>query len=170
LSAVSGEWHTKVGAGKSVNWPVGLGGNGNNGVAGLVRNSPGGIGYVELAYAVGAKLQYGPVKNRAGNYVLASIASTTAAAESAAGAMKRDVRAVIVNSAGVNAYPISGFTYLLVPRHFKDGAKGKAMVDFLRWAMGPGQAMAESLLYAPLPKAVVAINEAALGGIRTAGR
>jgi phosphate transport system substrate-binding protein len=166
LAAVSPEWKSKVGAGKSVSWPAGLGGNGNSGVAGLVKSSSGGIGYVELAYAVQNKLAYGPVRNKAGNYVLASTATTTAAANSAVGAMQRDVRVVIVNSAGANAYPISGFTYLLVPRAPKDTAMGRALADFLKWAMGPGQQMADGLLYAPLPAAVVQLNERAIGTIK----
>jgi phosphate transport system substrate-binding protein len=166
LSAVSGEWKSRVGAGKSVSWPAGLGGNGNAGVAGLVKSSAGGIGYVELAYAVQNRLAYGPVRNKSGNYVLASAATTTAAANSAAAAMQRDVRVSIVNAAGANAYPIAGFTYLLAPRAPKDSNLGRVLVDFLKWAMGPGQQMAGDLLYAPLPPAVVQINERALGTIR----
>jgi phosphate transport system substrate-binding protein len=166
LSAVSGEWKNKVGAGKSVNWPTGLGGNGNNGVAGLVRGSQGAIGYVELAYAVQTKLVYGPVKNKHGNYVLASTASTAAAAAAAANDLKKDVRVSIVNGAGANAYPISGFTYLLIPKAPKDAATGRALVDFLKWAIGPGQPMAETLLYAPLPAEAVQINERAIASIK----
>ena len=166
LAAVSGEWKSGVGSGKSVSWPAGLGGNGNAGVAGLVKSSSGGVGYVELAYAVQNKLAYGPVKNKAGNYVLASTATTTAAANSAASAMQRDVRTSIVNSGGVNTYPIAGFTYLLVPKAPKDAAIGRAFTDFVKWAMGPGQQMAESLLYARLPPPVVQINERAIGTIK----
>ncbi len=166
LSAVSGEWKGRVGSGKSVSWPVGIGGNGNQGVAGLIRNSPGGIGYVELAYAVKGNLAYGPVRNRSGNYVLASTASTTAAANAAAGRMAKDVRVAIVDGPGTNTYPIAGFTYLLIPKNPGDAAKGKAMVDFLKWAMGPGQKMADDLLYAPLPPAVIALNERALSQVR----
>jgi phosphate transport system substrate-binding protein len=166
LSAVSGEWKNKVGAGKAVNWPTGLGGSGNNGVAGLVRGSQGAIGYVELAYAVQTKLVYGPVKNKRGNYILASTASTAAAAAAAANDLKKDVRVSIVNGAGANAYPISGFTYLLIPKAPKDAAAGHALVDFLKWAMGPGQPMAETLLYAPLPEAAVQINERAIASIK----
>jgi phosphate transport system substrate-binding protein len=166
LTSVSEEWKSKVGAAKSVNWPTGIGGNGNAGVAGLVKNSPGAVGYVELAYAVQNKLPFGPIKNRSGNYVLASIAGTTAAANVAVEKMKKDVRVSIVNGPGVNTYPIAGFTYLLVPRSPKDAAKGRALVGLLKWAMGPGQQMAESLLYAPLPEPVVALNEAALNKIK----
>ena len=110
---MSPAWRNGPGIGKSVNWPVGLGGKGNEGVAGLVRNSPGAIGYVELAYAVQNKLNYGPIRNRAGNFVLASITSTTSAANADAGRMARDVRVSIVDGPGVNTYPIAGFTYLL---------------------------------------------------------
>ncbi|MEP6757503.1 MAG: phosphate ABC transporter substrate-binding protein PstS [Chthonomonadales bacterium] len=166
LAAVSSEWKNKVGAGKSVSWPTGLGGNGNAGVAGLVRSSAGGIGYVELAYAVQTKLNYGPVKNKSGNYVLASSASTTAAASVAANALKKDLRVSIVNGPGANTYPIAGFTYLLIPKNAKDTASAAALADFLKWAMGPGQGMAESLLYAPLPSEAVKINEAAIATIK----
>lgn len=170
LAAVSGDWKEKVGAGKSVSWPVGLGGNGNAGVAGLIKASPGSIGYVELAYATTNKLPFGPVKNKSGNFVLASTATTTAAADAAVGAMKKDVRVSIVNGSGANAYPISGFTYLLVSKSPKDAAKGKALVEFLQWAMGPGQEMADDLYYAKLPQSAVAINNQALGQVRVAGR
>jgi phosphate transport system substrate-binding protein len=170
LSAVSGEWKSKVGPGKSVNWPTGLGGNGNAGVAGLVRMSPGAVGYVELAYAVQNRLTYGPVRNRAGNYVLASIATTTDAANAGVARMAKDIRVSVVDGPGVNTYPIAGFTYLLVPKNPKDSARGRALVDFLHWAMGPGQQMAEQLLYAPLPRSVVALNERALGQVRITGR
>jgi phosphate transport system substrate-binding protein len=169
LAAISPAWKSKVGAGKSVSWPVGLGGNGNPGVAGLVKSSPGTIGYVELAYAVQNRLNYGPVRNRAGNFVLANTASTQEAANQGAARMAKDVRVSVVNGGGVNTYPIVGFTYLLVPKTSKDAARSREMVSFLRWAMGPGQGMAESLLYAPLPKSVVQINERAIAGIR-AGR
>ncbi len=166
LASVSNEWKNKVGAGKSVSWPTGLGGNGNAGVAGLVKSSSGGIGYVELAYAVQTKLNYGPVKNKAGNFVLASTASTTAAASVAVNALKKDVRVSIVNGTGANTYPISGFTYLLVPKASKDAATAAVVADFLKWAMGPGQGMAESLLYAALPAEAVKINEAAISTIK----
>jgi phosphate transport system substrate-binding protein len=170
LAAVSGEWSSKVGAGKSVNWPTGIGGKGNDGVAGLVRNSAGGIGYVELAYAVQTRLNYGPVRNRAGKYVQPSIASTTEAANAAAARMNKDVRVSIVNGPGANTYPICGFTYLLVSKTPRDMAKARALVDFLKWAMGPGQQMADDLLYAPLPRSVIAMNERSITQIRLAGR
>lgn len=167
LSSVSQDWKTTVGSGKSVNWPVGVGGSGNPGVAGLVQKSDGAIGYVELAYAVQNNLNYGPVRNRAGKYIDASIDSTTEAANSAVGSMKNDVRVSIVNGSAPGAYPIAGFTYLLVPVTPKDPAKGKALVDFLKWAIGPGQQMTGPLLYAPLPAAVVKINESAIDSIKT---
>jgi len=167
LASVSSEWKNKVGSGKSVSWPNGLGGSGNAGVAGLVKSSSGGIGYVELAYAVQNKLNYGPVKNKAGNFVLASTASTTAAASMAVKELKKDVRVTIVNEPGANSYPISGFTYLLVPKSPKDTATSAALVDFLTWTMGPGQGMADSLLYAPLPAEAVSINSAAIKSIKT---
>lgn len=167
LSAVSSEWRNKVGAGKSVSWPVGLGGNGNPGVAGLVKSSPGTVGYVELAYAVQNRLNYGPVRNRSGNYVLASIETTREAANQGAARMGRDVRVSVVDGPGVNTYPIVGFTYLLVPKQPRDTTKGRELVEFLRWAMGPGQKMAESLLYSPLPESVLRINERAIASIRT---
>lgn len=166
LSSVSREWATRVGTGKSVNWPLGLGGNGNSGVAGLVRHSPGAIGYVELAYAITTRLTYGPVRNRAGRYVDATIASTTEAANSALSRMAKDVRVSIVDGPGANTYPIAGFTYLLVSRTPRDTAKARALIEFLRWAMGPGQKMAAGLLYAPLPPSVVKLNERAMSTIR----
>jgi phosphate transport system substrate-binding protein len=170
LGAVNGEWNSKVAIGKSVNWPVGIGGKGNDGVAGLIKNSAGSIGYVELAYAVQNKLNHGPVKNKAGKYVDASIASTTEAANAGVARMKKDIRVSIVDGPGANTYPIAGFTYLLVSKTPRDAAKGKALVDFLKWALGPGQTMAEALLYAPLPKTVVALNEHSLSQIRVAGK
>jgi len=166
LSAVSPSWRSGPGIGKSVSWPVGIGGNANAGVAGLVAHQPGAIGYAELAYALQSRLQFAQVKNKAGNFVEASIASVTAAADAGAGRMKNDVRVSIVNEAGKNTYPISGFTYLLVPKNPKDKAQGRALVNFVKWAMGPGQAEAAALNYAPLPKSVAAINEHALGGVR----
>ena len=151
LASVSEEWRTKVGAGKAVNWPVGLGGQGNAGVAGMVQQSPGAIGYVELAYAVDNHLPYGPVRNSAGNYVLASVTSAVAAATACSKVLAHDARAQIVNAPGVNSYPIVGFTYILVPRNM-DSEKGTALKGFLRWALGEsGQNMAETLYYAPLP-------------------
>ena len=170
LAAVSRAWAVRVGAGKSVNWPVGLGGKGTEGVAGLVKQTPGGIGYVELAYATENKLPYASIRNRAGKFVVPSLDSTTAAAAGAAAAMKKDVRVSILNAAGENAYPIAGFTYILVYQKQKDVGKGKALVDFLWWAIHDGQKHAPPLLYAPLPKAIVEVNERAIESITCAGR
>jgi phosphate transport system substrate-binding protein len=170
LSAVSKDWASKVGAGKSVDWPAGLGGKGNDGVAGIVKQTPGGIGYVELAYAAQNKLPYAHVRNRAGKFVEPTIASTTAAAAGSVKAMRKDVRVSIVNAAGENAYPIAGFTYLLVYQNQKEADAGRALADFLRWAIHDGQKYASPLLYAPLPAEVVAIDEGRIKSIRLAGK
>ncbi len=152
LAKVSPELKTKVGAGTSVKWPVGLGGKGNDGVTGLVKTTPGAIGYVELAYALQQKLAVAELKNNDGNWVKASIESTTAAA--AGVEMPADFRVSITNAPGKDAYPIAGFTYLLVHKDSKDAAKGKAIVNFLRWALNDGEKMATPLDYAPLPRGV----------------
>jgi phosphate transport system substrate-binding protein len=152
LSKVSPEWKTRVGAGTSVNWPVGLGGKGNEGVTGIVKSTPGSIGYVELIYAIQQKLPMADVKNKDGTWVKPSLQSTTAAAGGVQ--MPDDFRVSITNPAGKDAYPISGFTYLLVHRDAKDKAKGTAIINFLRWAMADGQSLATALDYAPLPKPV----------------
>lgn len=159
-----------MGVGKSVNWPVGLGGKGNEGVAGVVQQSPGGIGYVELAYAVQTKLPYAFIQNKSGRFIEPSIASTTAAAAGAIGAMQKDVRVSIVNSNGRDAYPIAGFTYILIYKNQLDQAKGKTVVDFLHWASHEGQAYAGKLLYAPLPQPVVKMNDNILKTVVFNGR
>jgi phosphate transport system substrate-binding protein len=169
LSAVNAEWKRKAGAGKSVNWPVGIGGKGTEGVSQTVKQMPGGIGYVELAYAMQTKLPYACLRNRAGRFIEPTLASTTAAAEGAAGAMKKDVRVSIVNSPNEGAYPIAGFTYLLVYRSQKSAARGKAVVQFLKWAIHDGQKHAPALLYAPLPAEVVKIDEGKVGSISWGG-
>jgi len=156
LSKVSSEWQTKVGKGTSVNWPVGLGGKGNEGVAGLVKQTPGTLGYVELIYAVQNKLAYGRVRNSAGAFVKAALAGVTAAAASVAKQMPQDFRVSITNPPGKAAYPISSFTYLLIPTKIDDPAKKKALTDFLHWMLSDGQKEAEPLSYARLPKEVVA--------------
>ncbi len=166
LSAVSPSWKSGPGTGKSVNWPTGVGGNGNPGVASFIGHQPGAIGYIELAYALQNRLGYASVKNRSGAFVEPSIASVTAAADAAAGRMKSDVRISIVDLTGKSTYPISGFTYLLVPKNARDKAQLRALVAFIKWAMGPGQAEAAGLNYAPLPKSVVAINERAIGTVK----
>ncbi|UCH35200.1 MAG: phosphate ABC transporter substrate-binding protein PstS [Armatimonadota bacterium] len=166
LSAVSKPWADRVGAGKSVAWPVGIGGKGNEGVTGVVKQTPGSIGYVELAYAVQNGLSYALVRNSAGEFVEPTVASTTAAAAAAAPTMARDVRVSIVNAAAPDAYPIAGFTYILVHRDHRDRARGEALATLLDWAIHDGQRFAEPLLYAPLPGEIVAINETALAGLR----
>lgn len=165
LAAVSKPWSDRVGLGKSVKWPVGMGAKGNEGVAGMVKQTPGAIGYVELAYASQNTLFFGAIENAAGEFVTPSASSVAAAAGGGASAMQKDVRVSIVNSAVAGAYPISGFSYLLVYREQKDAAKAKALVGFLRWAMSHGQSYAERLDYAPLPAAVVALHEEAIQSI-----
>jgi len=162
LATVSKRWSDKAGLGKSVKWPVGIGAKGNEGVAGMVKQTPGAIGYVELAYAIQNTLSFGAIQSPAGEFVTPSAASVAAATTGAASAMQKDVRVSIVNSAGAGAYPISGFTYLLVYREQKNAAKAEALVGFLKWAMSQGQSYAEDLDYAPLPEAVVALNEDAI--------
>jgi phosphate transport system substrate-binding protein len=144
-----------VGAAASVQWPVGLGGKGNDGVSGLVKQTPGSIGYVELIYAVQNKMPYGQVKNAAGKYVTASFDTVTAAAGSVKD-MPKDFRVSITNAPGAGAYPISSFTWLLIPSHIPDATKRKSITAFLQWMLGPGQKDAQPLSYAPLPKSVVA--------------
>jgi phosphate transport system substrate-binding protein len=156
LSKVSPEWKTKVGVNASVNWPVGLGGKGNEGVAGLVKQTPNSIGYVELIYAVQNKMDYGAIKNAAGNFVKADFNTVSEAAAGAAKEMPADFRVSINNAPGKNAYPISTFTWLLIPDKIGDAAKKKSITDFLQWMMTTGQGDAQGLSYAPLPKQVVA--------------
>jgi phosphate transport system substrate-binding protein len=155
LSKVSPEWQSQVGKGTSVKWPVGLGGKGNEGVAGLIRQMQGSIGYIELIYAIQNKIPYGVVKNAAGNFVKASLDSVTAAAASAP-KMPADFRVSITNAPGKDAYPISSFTWLLIPAQSKDAAKGKILSDLLNWIVTDGQKMTADLSYAPLPSGVVA--------------
>ncbi len=155
LSKVSPEWKNQVGANTSVQWPVGMGGKGNEGVAGFVRQLPGSIGYVELIYAVQNKITYGSVRNSAGEFVKASLESVTAAAGSAP-KMPADFRVSITNAPGKDAYPISSFTWLLIPAQSKDPAKGKILADFLNWMVTDGQKMTSALSYAPLPENVAA--------------
>jgi phosphate transport system substrate-binding protein len=156
LSKVSGEWKMKVGANTSVNWPVGLGGKGNEGVAGLVKQTPNSIGYVELIYAAQNKMEYGSIKNAAGNFVKADVTTVTDAAAGAAKEIPADFRVSITNAPGKNAYPISTFTWLLIPDTISDATKKKAIKDFLAWMMTAAQADAPALSYAPLPKPIVA--------------
>jgi len=155
LSKVSPEWKSQVGADTSVKWPMGMGGKGNEGVAGFVRNMAGAIGYVELIYALQNNIAYGSVRNSAGNFVKGSLESVTAAAASAP-KMPADFRVSITNAPGKDAYPISSFTWLLIPAQSKDPAKGKILADFLNWMVTDGQKMTSALSYAPLPDNVVA--------------
>lgn len=154
LSKISPEWKARVGRNTSVNWPVGLGAKGNEGVAGMVRQMDGGIGYIELIYALQNKIAFGSVRNAAGNFVKGSLESTTAAAASLK-EMPADFRVSITNPSGKGAYPISSFTWLLIPAHSKDPAKGKILHDFLVWMLDQGQTMTSQLDYAPLPRNVV---------------
>lgn len=153
LSRISPEWKQKAGTGKAVKWPAGLGGKGNEGVTGLVKQTPGSIGYVELAYAVQNKLPLAAVQNAAGEFVAPSIASITASADGVP--IPADYRVSITNPPGKGAYPISAFTYLLLYRKQTDPKKGKALVNFLKWAMHEGQTLAPALHYAPLPAELV---------------
>jgi phosphate transport system substrate-binding protein len=164
LSKISPEWKSKVGRNTSVRWPVGLGGKGNDGVAGIIKGQKGSIGYVELIYAIKSHLDYGMIKNKSGNFVKASLSSVTAAA--AGVAMPADFRVSITDASGANAYPVSSFTWLLVPSEIKDPGKRKAMVGFLQWAVTKGQDDVESLDYAKLPSAVVAKEKIAIGKIK----
>ena len=156
LSKVSDQWKSQVGADASVKWPVGLGGKGNEGVAGLIKQTPDSIGYVELIYALQNNMTFGLVQNAAGKYVKASLASVTAAAAGAAKAMPEDFRVSITDAPGAAAYPISSFTWLLVPAQISDASKRDAIKAFLKWMLEQGQAYNEGLAYAQLPKPVVA--------------
>ncbi len=170
LSNVSPDWKSKVGKGTSVNWPVGLGAKGNEGVTGQVKQTPGGVGYVELAYAVQNKLPYAFMKNQAGQFVEPTLDSTTAAAAASASKMPEDLRVSIVNASGDKSYPISGYTYILVYQQQTDAGKGKALVDFLWWAVHDGESYAKDLLYAPLPSDVVTKDEAKIKSITFQGK
>ena len=164
LSKVSSAWQSSVGKGTSVKWPLGLGNKGNEGVAGMIRQLPGSIGYVELIYAVQNKIPYGVVKNAAGAYVKASLESTTAAAASVK-TMPADFRVSITNAPGKDAYPISSFTWLLIPAQSKDN-KGKILADFLTWMVDDGQKMTQELTYAPLPESVAQKVKAAIKEVK----
>jgi phosphate transport system substrate-binding protein len=153
LSKISPEWKSRVGSNTSVSWPVGLGAKGNEGVAGMIRQMEGGLGYVELIYALQNKIPFGSVKNAAGNFIRASLESTTAAAASAK-MTGTDFRVSITNAPGKDAYPISTFTYLLIPTQWKDSSKQKAVVDFLNWMLDQGQSMTTPLDYAALPESL----------------
>ncbi|MBI4238943.1 MAG: phosphate ABC transporter substrate-binding protein PstS [Deltaproteobacteria bacterium] len=154
LAKVSPAWQTNVGAGKAVQWPVGIGGKGNEGVTGLVKQTPGALGYVELTYAKENQLAYAAVQNRLGQFVEPTTDSVTAAAAASLGAIPADFRCSITDADGTTAYPISAFTYLLIDPTPADAAKAKALEGFIRWALGPGQELAPALHYAPLPNAL----------------
>jgi phosphate transport system substrate-binding protein len=166
LSKISPEWKTKAGSGTSVNWPAGLGAKGNEGVAGLVKQTPNSLGYVELIYAIQNKMPYGRVRNAAGVFVKPALDSVTAAAAGFAASIPEDFRVSITNAPGKNAYPIASFTWLLVPNRIADPVKKRGIVEFLKWMLGPGQKSTEALSYAPLPKAVVAKELAAISLIQ----
>ncbi|HWF91311.1 MAG TPA: phosphate ABC transporter substrate-binding protein PstS [Terriglobales bacterium] len=153
LSKISPEWKAQVGTNTSVRWPVGLGGKGNEGVAGQIRQMEGGFGYIELIYALQNNIAFGTVQNAAGKFIKASLESTTAAAASVK-AMPDDFRVSITNAPGPNAYPIASFTWLLIPAHWNDAGKRTAVVDFLNWMLDHGESMTDSLDYAPLPASV----------------
>lgn len=170
LSSVSPAWKDKVGKGTSVEWPVGVGAKGNEGVSGQVKQTPGSIGYVELVYAVSNKLPYAFIQNREGKFIEPTIESTTAAAAAAAANMPEDMRVSIVNPPGADSYPISGYTYLLVYKNQDDQVKGKALVDFLWWAIHEGEQFAKDLLYAPLPDNVVKLVEKRIKQINYQGK
>lgn len=169
LSKVSSAWKDKVGKSTSVNWPVGLGGKGNEGVAGMVKQTEGSIGYVELIYALQNKMPFGTVQNAAGQFVKASLDSTTAAAASVK-EMPDDFRVSITNAPGKTAYPIASFTWLLVPAEWSDASKEKVFVDFLNWMVGPGQGLTQALDYAPLPKNVAEKVKARIKEIKAKGK
>jgi phosphate transport system substrate-binding protein len=164
LSKISPDWNGQVGKGTSVKWPVGLGAKGNEGVAGMIRQMEGSFGYVELIYALQNKITFGSVRNAAGNFVTASLDSTTAAAASVK-TMPADFRVSITNAPGKDAYPIASFTWLLVPADWKDKSKQKIIVDFLTWMLDQGQTMSAQLDYAPLPDSVREKERAAVKAI-----
>lgn len=161
LAKVSPEWKKQVGAGKAVKWPQGLGGKGNEGVAGVLKQIPGSIGYTEQVYAITNKLPMASIKNAAGKYVQPSLESVSAAAESALKEMPADYRISITNAAGKNSYPISSFTYLLVYKKL-EATSGKELIQFLKWSMTKGQSYAKDLAYAPLPKPLIKKVEATI--------
>ena len=166
LAKVSPEFLKKVGVATSVNWPVGLGGKGNEGVSGLVQQTPGSLGYVELIYALQNKIAYGSVQNCEGEFVRATIQAVTAAAGSAVKNMPKDFRVSITNAPGKGVYPISSFTWLLLYENPKDKAQSKVMVDFMKWALTDGQKFAGDLGYAPLPPEIVKLEMDALATIK----
>jgi phosphate transport system substrate-binding protein len=170
LSKVSPEWKEKVGAGKSPNWPTGIGGKGNEGVAGQVKQTPNTIGYIELQYAKPNKLPVALIKNKSGNFVEPTLESVTAAAAEAVASTPEDLRVGITDASGANAYPISSYTYILVYKDQKDAVKGKALVDYLWWTIHDGQQIAKDMHYAPLPAEIVKRAEAKINSITSGGK
>jgi len=166
LSKVSPEWKAKVGSNTSVKWPAGVGAKGNEGVAGMVRETPGAFGYVELIYALQNKIAYGTVRNAAGKFLLGSPEGVTAAAAASAKTMPADYRVSITNAPGAASYPISSFTYLLIPLHFADPAKGAAVKDFLIWMLAHGESEAAGMGYAPLPAQVQAMVKKTIATVK----
>ncbi len=170
LSSVSTSWKELIGANTAVSWPSGVGGKGNEGVAGLVRQTPGAIGYVELAYAKQNKFPVASVRNKSGAFVEPTLASTTAAVAASAAALEKDVRTPIANAAAADAYPIAGLTFLLVYQDMKDAGHAKALANFIAWANHDGQELAEGLDYARLPEGVVKVNDASLKLLTAGGK
>ena len=166
LCKISDEWKSKVNKATSVNWPVGLGGKGNEGVTGLIKQTPNSIGYVELIYAAQNNIPYGTVKNASGSFVKADLASVSTAAAGASKDMPDDFRVSITNAPGKTAYPISSFTWLLIPEKIQDGAKRDAIKGFLAWMLGDGQGYAEQLSYAKLPKEVIEKEKKAIAKVQ----
>ena len=166
LAKVSPEWKKSVGVAAALKWPTGVGGKGNDGVAGQVKQQPGAIGYVELIYAVQNKIDFGTVQNSAGKFVKASLAGVTSAAAVAVGSMPRDFRVSITNAPGDATYPITSFTWLLVYEKQKDKEKGKILTEFMRWMLTEGQKMTADLSYAPLPKGVIDMELSALERVK----
>jgi phosphate transport system substrate-binding protein len=170
LSKVSPDWKTKVGTATSVNWPVGIGGKGNEGVAGMVRQTPGSIGYVELTYALQNKMPIGPIKNQAGNFIEPTIDTVTAAAAGALSTIPEDLRYSITNSPGDKAWPVSGTTWAVVYQDMPAGPDRRAVVGFLRWALHDGQKFCTALDYAPLPVELVQRADAKLDLLEPAAK
>jgi phosphate transport system substrate-binding protein len=170
LSKVSAEWKEKVGAGTSPSWPVGVGGKGNEGVAGQVKNTPNTIGYVELAYASKNNMPVALIKNKAGQFMEPTLEAVTAAAAESLSVTPEDLRVSITDSAGASTYPISSYTYILAYKEQKDAAKGKVLVDFLWWGIHDGEQFAKELLYAPLPADIVKRAETKINSITSGGK
>jgi phosphate transport system substrate-binding protein len=170
LSKVSPEWKEKVGSGTSPSWPIGIGGKGNEGVTGQIKNTPNTVGYVELAYAVQNKLPAALIKNQAGEFIQPSLEAVTAAAAENLASTPDDLRVSITNGAGKDSYPISSYTYILVYQDQKDATKGKALVDYLWWGIHDGQGFAKDLQYAPLPAEIVKRAEAKVNTVTSGGK